>query len=83
VDVTGRLRQLDRRAEAWGSRFQRDYDVDPPWWVKYGGFVFIFFGPASIPVSLATSPGFTMVLLVLLLALYAVAVAGWIARHRK
>jgi hypothetical protein len=82
MTATARLRQLDRRAEAWGRRFQREYDTEPPWWMKYGGFVFVLLGPASIPVSLATSPVFTMLLLVSLLALYAAVVAVWLARHR-
>lgn len=83
MHVRERLRQLDRRAEAFGRRYQREYDVPPPVWLKYGGLVLILLSPGAVPLSVASSPVVTMAVLGSLLGVYAVVVCAWVVRHRR
>lgn len=52
--VTERLRNLDRRAETIGKRFQRQYDTEPPAWIKHG-WLLTLLGPLTLPLTIATS----------------------------
>lgn len=76
-----RLRGLDRRAETYGQRFHREYDTEPPVWLKYG-WLLTLLGPISLPLSIAASPVVSMVLVTVVLVAYAVVAFRWSANHR-
>jgi hypothetical protein len=73
-----RLRGLDRRAE---TRFQRKYDTEPPVWLKYS-WLLALLGPMTLPLSIATSPVVSVVVLSVVLFAYSVVAFRWSAKHR-
>ncbi len=64
------------------ARFpQRRYDTELPVWIKYGWLVALL-GPMSIPLSIATSPVVSRVVVSVILVGYAVLAFRWAAKHR-
>jgi hypothetical protein len=83
MGVTERMTRLDQRAEdRFGHIFQRNYDTEPPRWLKYGGFALIPLGPMSLPLTFATSSRLTSAVLGVLLLVYVVVVLTWVRKHR-
>ncbi len=82
MDAAERLRSLDRRAAAFGKRFQRQYDTEPPVWLKYSSVPFILLTSLGIPLSSAFSPLLAMSVLATVLVVYALVVFTWMMKHR-
>ena len=81
MGATERLRGLDRRAETYGKRFQRQHDTEPPVWMK-NAWLLVLLGPLSIPLSIATSPIVSLVVVLVILSAYCVVAFRWSAEHR-
>jgi hypothetical protein len=79
--VTERLRGLDRRAETFGKRFQRQYDIEPPVWMKYA-WLLVLLGPLTFPLSVITSPVVSIVVLSVVLVAYCAVAFRWVSKHR-
>lgn len=77
-----RMRALDRRAEAFGQRFHREYDKPMPAALKYGYYAFVTLTAMTIPLTFATSLLVTFAVLAVTLVVYMTAVGIWVRRHR-
>lgn len=81
MGIAERLRGLERRAEAYGKRFERRYDTEPPMWLKHA-WLLIFLGPLTLPLTIATSPLVSVVVLSVVLVPFCVAAFRWRVKHR-
>lgn len=77
-----RMRGLDRRAEAFGQRFHKDYNKPMPAALKYGYYAFMALTLMTIPLTIATSLLVTLTVLAVPLVVYMTAVGIWVGRHR-
>jgi hypothetical protein len=76
-----RLRRLDRRAEAFGKRFQREYDAPPPPWLKHA-WVLVLLGPLTFPLSIVFGAGTSLAVTAVILVTYVAVALRWTAKHR-
>ena len=76
-----RLLTLDRKAEALGKPFQRDYDTEPPAWIRHG-WLLTLLGPLTLPLSIATSWVVSVAVMATVLAVYSLAAFRWASKHR-
>jgi hypothetical protein len=76
-----RLRGLDRRAEDYGNRFRAEFDTRPPVWLRYA-WLLGFFGLLTFPLSMVTSAGVSMAVVLIVLAAYVAVALRWRAKHR-